>query len=48
MHFSHDDRREHNTYEDGMELSAKDKMTLLLIITGLGLLMVLTVIGIGF
>ncbi|WP_309398692.1 hypothetical protein [Cerasicoccus maritimus] len=48
MHFTHDDHEEHSTYEDGMPLTPKEKMILLSIVAGLGLLMVLVLIGIGF
>lgn len=48
MHLPHHDKREHSTYEDGIDLSAKEKMIIVAVVAGLGLLMLLTVIGIGF
>lgn len=39
---------EHNTYEEGIHLDAKDKWILASIISGLAFLMLLILIGIGF
>jgi len=39
---------EHNTYVDGIELSPKEKLILLSIVGGVGFLVFLMLIGIGF
>lgn len=43
-----DKPHEHNTYEDGIELSPRDKLILLSIVGGIGFLVFLMLIGIGF
>lgn len=45
---THWDPPEHSTYQDGVQLSPREKMILLSIVGGVGLLMLLVLIGIGF
>ncbi|MBK1857801.1 hypothetical protein [Cerasicoccus arenae] len=42
------DHGEPNTYEEGVHLNKREKLMLALVVGGMGLLMVLILIGIGF